>query len=257
MGIYKDILLKAWQEGKIKSEMLPWEPENIHEKNNDSFDHTIPNIFQNPSKFPDDLAKDLIFISKSVFLKSREKKLKIIGITNLSPNLETSLFAANIPFFILQEFDKDLNKSSILLIDTNTKNPTLHRIFSTPNDSGFINILDGKINLNDSIKKLPKLNLDIIPTGMDKGADIDSFDCKKLENVICSIKNNYSFIILNIPYIFETSFSEKLCQFCDGIVIILPKNNVDLDLLAQTKQLLKESNTKILSGIIADQKTFD
>ena len=251
MEIYKEILLKARQEGKIKSELFPWETEDSENKNNVSQNHFESQVVQSLPDMPEKLSQDLKKMSKSFFLKAQENNLRVIGITNLLSNHETTFLAANVPFQFSRELRKNNLEFSTILIDTELKKSSIHELFNVGKSPGFSDIIASPNLLSDSVIKIPDQNLDIIPSGEDMDSSILFSDFNKIKNLFSLLKDEYRFIFLNIPYLFESSFSEKLCQFCDGIVLILPKNEVDWELLTKSKSILGEANTKVF-GIMAD-----
>ena len=99
-------------------------------------------------------------IRTGIEFSNLDKGLKVICITSSKKDEGKSTVVANLAVNFAK-IDK-----KVLLIDGDLRNPTTNRLFDLANTNGIVDILLGKKNLNDCIKKTKQENLYILTGGV-------------------------------------------------------------------------------------------
>jgi capsular exopolysaccharide synthesis family protein len=175
----------------------------------------------------------------------------VIGITSCSRAEGVSTVAANLASCLAAHSTAD-----VLLVDANTHNPSLHRIFRARLSPGLAEILmaNPKSNINEPIIHRT-VNLNVLPAGSANGSSGKIFTSDNLAGFLRTIKQDYRFTVIDMPALDQDSAALSLAGFCDGIVLVVETERLRWETVAKAKQQLQRSNINTL-GVLLNKRRF-
>ncbi|WP_320798848.1 Wzz/FepE/Etk N-terminal domain-containing protein [Peptostreptococcus porci] len=135
----------------------------------------------------------------------------------------------------------------VLLIDSNLKNPTLHRYFKVQNDCG----LNDQLNNLDisAIKKTSITNISIITAGNGENSILEIFTPEKYDKMMRNLENVFDVIIFYTQPLKELSETQVISTYVNNVVLYIRKNQTRIEDLLDIKQLSNDYNINILGYI--------
>jgi Mrp family chromosome partitioning ATPase len=274
MRFFHQALNKAKQEGKIDGKMLPWEgfdteAADVREKTGGE-----PHLPFHLLKFSDEVLNDLQKIAANLRSLSVEKNMRIVGFTSPVPDQGTSTIAVLLslmmggrsegrywrreteqidlaPDFQAAYPDQD---HSVLLIDTQVRHPSLHRMLEVIFEGGLWELLREELLPQEVMKKVESSNLKVITLGEKRDFHYGSKWIDTLKDTLRKNRTRFEFIILDIPPILTYAEGILLSKLCDGIVLVLQAENTRYEVVQEAQKLLEHSNVPVIGCILNRRK---
>lgn len=183
-------------------------------------------------------------IRTGIEFSNLDKGLKVICITSSKKDEGKSTVVANLAVNFAK-IDK-----KVLLIDGDLRSPTTNRLFDLANTNGIVDILLGKKNLNDCIKKTKQENLYILTGGVIPPNPSEVLASQKMSEFIKSIRSEYDYIFIDAPPVGIVSDAAIISSYSDGVIFVVGSNEVDKNLAKLAKERLDSVNANILGVIL-------
>ena len=183
-------------------------------------------------------------IRTGIEFSNLDKGLKVICIASSKKDEGKSTVVANLAVNFAK-IDK-----KVLLIDGDLRNPTTNRLFDLANTNGIVDILLGKKNLNDCIKKTKQENLYILTGGVIPPNPSEVLASQKMSEFIKSIRSEYDYIFIDAPPVGIVSDAAIISSYSDGVIFVVGSNEVDKNLAKLAKERLDSVNANILGVIL-------
>jgi succinoglycan biosynthesis transport protein ExoP len=175
----------------------------------------------------------------------------VIGVTSCSRLEGVSTVAANLASCL-----SDCGSGSVLLVDANTRHPSLHRIFRTRLSPGLIDLLaaESASNGNGTIVH-PTVNLNVLTAGDANGVSRTLVNSDNLIKYLQSAKLDYQFTLIDIPALGEDSSAIRLAGSCDGVILVVETQRLRWETVERTRQRLQQRNVNVL-GVLLNKRRF-
>jgi len=161
-------------------------------------------------------------------------------ITSSAPQEGKSTIAANIALSLVAI------KKSVILVDANLRNPSLHKMFGLPIKPGLLDVLlEGESLMQEKLSS----RFSVLTSGppiKDPAALIGSQRMKKL---IGLLKKNFDFVLIDAPPILASPDAALLASITDGTIIVVSAGTTDMEDGRRAKQILNRAQANIL-GIV-------
>lgn len=174
-----------------------------------------------------------------------DKKLKTISITSAGPNSGKTITATN----LAAAFATDENR--ILIVDTDLRRPTIHKVFKTDNIQGLTSLItNSKLELKDVVKKSYVDNLYYLTSGVIPPNPSDLLSSNRMDDIISEMKKNFDLIIFDTPPVLAVTDAQIIGSKVDGTTVVVPEAEVTKDEIKKTADLLKNVNAKVLGSVM-------
>ena len=188
-------------------------------------------------------------IRTGIEFSNLDKDLKIICITSSKKDEGKTTVLSNLGVSFAK-IDK-----KVLLIDADLRNPSISKMFDTSNTQGIMDILLGKRNIQDCIKKTKQENLYILTGGTIPPNPAEVLSSKKMSEFIESIKDEYDYIFIDSPPVGVVSDASIISAYSDGVIFVVGANEVDSNLAKIAKERLDSVKANIVGVILNKFKT--
>lgn len=183
-------------------------------------------------------------IRTGIEFSNLDKDLKVICMTSSKQNEGKTTVLSNLGVSFAK-IDK-----KVLLIDADLRNPSISKMFDTSNSQGLMDILLGKRNIQDCIKKTKQENLYILTGGVIPPNPSEVLASQKMSEFIKSIRSEYDYIFIDAPPVGIVSDAAIISSYSDGVIFVVGSNEVDKNLAKLAKERLDSVNANILGVIL-------
>jgi capsular exopolysaccharide synthesis family protein len=190
------------------------------------------------------LAESYRTIRTSLLLSSADKKPKAIVVTSALPEEGKSATLSNLAVTLAQA------GNTVLVVDSDFRKPTQHKIFKIRNIDGLTNYLTSEMELKALIKEtgIPKLYL--INVGPVPPNPAELLGSEKMRNLIESLKRWFDFILFDSPPVLTVSDAMVLGPKIDGMILVVWGGKTAKDALKQAKEKFDMLKVKCLGVVI-------
>ena len=170
---------------------------------------------------------------------------KVLMITSLLENEGKSTVAANLALSMAQKYDK------VLLIDCDLRKPACSILLEQKlNGAGVRDVLSGKVHPAEAVVKYKKTNLDLL---LEKKADRNSGDrlaSANMKQLLLWARENYDFVVLDLPPMSVVSDAESVMEFADGSLLVVRQNAAVAPALNKVIAALQNGKAKLLGCVL-------
>ncbi|MEK4357135.1 CpsD/CapB family tyrosine-protein kinase [Paenibacillus sp. FSL M7-1455] len=145
-----------------------------------------------------------------------------------------------------------LEGKKVLLIDADLRKPSLHRIFSLPNNHGLSTLLTGGTSAQSAIQETMVGYLSLLPSGPVPMNPSELIDSTAMRELLESLKQDYDVILIDTPPVLAVTDPVITSTLCDGVVMVVATGRVKKDHLRKAKEQLDHVNARML-GIVLNR----
>lgn len=155
-----------------------------------------------------------------------------------------SLTAANLAVSLSRDYDH-----SVLLIDADTRKPSLHTLINVTPGIGLSDCIKDNVDVGAALIKVGNDNLQFLASGRRSENPVELFSSTKMRNLIAEMKNRYRdrYIIIDTPPVLLFAETKMLSALADGIIFVIREGLAPLEHITEALDLLKEEH---LLGIV-------
>jgi capsular exopolysaccharide synthesis family protein len=175
---------------------------------------------------------------------------RVIAVTSSRDGEGVSTVASNLALTLARKVNQ-----RVLLVEANHLNPALHKTFGINLIPGLTDILaEGQGHLT-GMNSRRSSNLDVIQSGKGEISLYQLADSKEFSELLDLWKNEYSFVILDIPAIFQTRSTLRMSSRVDGVVLVVQAENAGYEVVKRALVQLGQAKAKVL-GVVLNKRMF-
>lgn len=180
------------------------------------------------------------------FVAMNGKKRKIV-VTSTLQNEGKSSVAINLAISLAQAGSK------VLLIDADTRNPSLHRYLRLKKDPtmGLSTLLTGEVKVGECLLHAEQ-GFDVIPGGPIPPNPVELVSSEAMKSLLQVASEHYDYIICDAPPVGVITDAAALSPLCDGVLFVVKQKFANKNQVHSALQSLQTVNAKIL-GVVLSQ----
>lgn len=202
--------------------------------------------FNNSINLTEDTTREYEILKNNIFLLNNKSAYKSIVIGNSVHKEGGSSIARNLS----HAFAKDTN-SKVLLFDLNFRSPSHY--YDDIQLKGVSNYCLENIELDSVINKTAFENLFLLTTGSARCDPLSLMKSGKFSELMEIVKENYFYIIMDLPPFQYYPESLLLASKVDGVILVVQADKTRREIVMDTKEKLESAHANIL-GIIMNRK---
>jgi capsular exopolysaccharide synthesis family protein len=140
-----------------------------------------------------------------------------------------------------------------LLIDANTRSPSMNRLFGVPENPGLSDILDGDIGL-DKAKNTINDNLDVITAG--RSDSKAAFKADKIRHLIDEAKKHYDLVIFDTPSMKSSAATLLICKQADLGIMVVKESATRREVIKDVLRKTEREGITFLGAVLTKQRYF-
>ncbi|OGP72716.1 MAG: hypothetical protein A2Y80_10375 [Deltaproteobacteria bacterium RBG_13_58_19] len=166
-------------------------------------------------------------------------------VTSALPQEGKTLTAANLATALA------MGEPSVLLVDADLRNPSLHRIFNLPADPGLSNYLVGD---TDELPIVPTLvpNLFLVPSGKIPPNPADLLGSERLHEFLHQAQKQFHQVILDSPPLLLLADASILATQVRGVLLVVKAGTSPRKSIREAMNQLLGVNANLLGAVLND-----
>ncbi|MFH1124276.1 MAG: polysaccharide biosynthesis tyrosine autokinase [Pseudomonadota bacterium] len=185
----------------------------------------------------------------NLLFTSVDKTRQLMVFSSPLPEDGKSTCAANLAVALSQTGKK------VLLVDTDLRRPTQHRIFRCRRSPGIVNVLvseDWEKALGEAIQPSETNGLDLLVCGDKPPNPNEIIGSEKMGQVLDAIRKRYDFVVFDTPPLLTVSDALVLAQRLDGILCVVRAQRTSRKALKSAVELLAQVKTPVMGIVLND-----
>ena len=174
-------------------------------------------------------------IRTSIQFAQAGKELKTLAVTSCTPNEGKSMTVANLAVVLTQA------GKSVLLLDCDMRNPTVHKNFGLSNKLGLSSCISMDTPLSAAVQATKVDNLYALTSGV-----IPPNPSELLQEA----GEIYDYVLIDLPPVLPVADALVLGAVVDGVVLVIGSGEVKVDLARDVKKQLQHAGANILGVVL-------
>lgn len=138
----------------------------------------------------------------------------------------------------------------VLLIDSDLRNPSLHRLMSAPNKIGFSNLLSRKNSLDEVVHGSAISGLDFMPSGPLPPNPAQLLATNVLPELLLQLCRDYDLVIIDGPPVLGLADAPRLAASVGGVVFVIEANGAHRGHAKAALKRLSAVNARIIGTVL-------
>jgi len=138
-----------------------------------------------------------------------------------------------------------------LIIDSDMRNPTMHRMFSIPVKNGLSEILAGMTD-NISVSRTGIENLSVLTAGKIPPNPAELLSSDRMDKLLAFVKEHYDCVFIDTPPVNIVTDSTLFAQKVTGYILIIKTDTTNTNDVKTTVSNLSQINANILGFVLND-----
>ncbi|MBI3849232.1 MAG: polysaccharide biosynthesis tyrosine autokinase [Verrucomicrobia bacterium] len=141
------------------------------------------------------------------------------------------------------------NGQHVLLVDSDLRRPTLHKILGLSNSAGLTNYLLKQNTLEEVIQTTSIPTLDFLPSGKLPSSSMGILNSKQMEDLVREVKQRYDFIFFDSPPMMGLSDAAILASEMDLAIQVVQYRRYPQPMTIRAKQMVEKVGGNLI-GIV-------
>lgn len=172
------------------------------------------------------------------------KELQTIALTSCTPNEGKSTTIANLAVVLTQA------GKSVLLIDCDMRNPTVHKNFNLSNKVGLSSCISMGTALSDAVQKTSIEGLYALTGGVIPPNPSELLGSEQMKNVLQRAKEQYDYVLIDTPPVMPVADALIVGRFVDGMILVIASAEVKVEMARDVKNQLVNAGANILGVVL-------
>lgn len=183
-------------------------------------------------------------IRTSIQFAQAGKELKTLAVTSCIPNDGKSMTAANLAVVLTQA------GKSVLLIDCDMRNPTVHKNFNLSNKVGLSSCISMGTALSDAVQKTSIEGLYALTGGVIPPNPSELLGSEQMKNVLQRAKEQYDYVLIDTPPVMPGTDALIVSRFVDGMILVIASAEIKVEMARDVKNQLVNAGANILGVVL-------
>lgn len=183
-------------------------------------------------------------IRTSIQFAQAGKELKTLAVTSCMPNEGKSITVANLAVVLTQA------GKSVLLLDCDMRNPTVHKNFGLSNKLGLSSCISMGTALSDAVQKTSIEGLYALTGGVIPPNPSELLGSEQMKNVLQRAKEQYDYVLIDTPPVMPVTDALIVSRFVDGMILVIASAEVKVEMARDVKNQLVNAGANILGVVL-------
>lgn len=183
-------------------------------------------------------------IRTSIQFAQAGKELKTLAVTSCTPNEGKSMTVANLAVVLTQA------GKSVLLLDCDMRNPTVHKNFGLSNKLGLSSCISMGTALSDAVQKTSIEGLYALTGGVIPPNPSELLGSEQMKNVLQRAKEQYDYVLIDTPPVMPVTDALIVSRFVDGMILVIASAEIKVEMARDVKNQLVNAGANILGVVL-------
>ncbi len=141
------------------------------------------------------------------------------------------------------------NGSRVLLVDSDLRRPSLHKILRVSNSIGLTSYLLGQNAIEEVIQTTPLEGLDFLPSGKLPSSSMGILSSQKMKELVAELKQRYDYVFFDSPPIMGVSDASVIASLVDMTIQVIQYRRYPQPMTIRCKQMVEKVGGNLV-GIV-------
>ena len=142
------------------------------------------------------------------------------------------------------------NNNKVLVVDSDLRRPSLHKIVGVSNAKGLTDYLLNKEKMEDLIQTTNVPTLDFLPSGKLPSSSMGILNSKQMKDFIQEVKSRYDFVFFDSPPIMGVSDASILASEVDMAILVIQYRKYPQAMTVRAKQMVEKVGGNLLGVVL-------
>jgi capsular exopolysaccharide synthesis family protein len=142
------------------------------------------------------------------------------------------------------------NSQRVLLVDSDLRRPSLHKLLKVSNAIGLTNYLLGQNTLEEVIQTTGIPTLDFMPSGKLPSSSLGILNSPQMRDFVKDIKRRYDFVFFDSPPIMGVSDASVLASMVDVTLLVIQYRKYPQAMTIRAKQMVEKVGGTLLGVVL-------
>jgi capsular exopolysaccharide synthesis family protein len=128
----------------------------------------------------------------------------------------------------------------VLLVDSDLRRPSLHKLFGVTNALGLTNYLLKQNTLEEVVQTTKQQNLDFLPSGKLPSSSLGILNSAQMKEFVKEVKRRYDFVFFDSPPIMGVSDASILASVIDLSLLVIQYRKYPQQMTIRAKQMVEK-----------------
>jgi capsular exopolysaccharide synthesis family protein len=175
---------------------------------------------------------------------------QVIGVISCHHGEGASTVATNLAAALARKSDE-----RVLFVDANMLTPSAHLTFGLVQTPGLTDVIREHQDFSVSIKSSGNSNLDVITSGQGDLTVSQLAESKEFSNMLDIFKTEYSYVVFDLPPVFESQSAFRLASKTDGVILVVSAEGVSWQVAHRAKEKLIQAKVRLI-GVVLNKRFY-
>ena len=142
------------------------------------------------------------------------------------------------------------NGSRVLIVDSDLRRPSIHKILRLSNTIGLTNYLLGQKPIEEVVQKTSIAALDFMPSGKLPSSSMGILSSVKMKELVKELKRRYDFVFFDSPPIMGVSDASVLASEVDMTLQVIQYRRYPQPMTIRAKQMIEKVGGQLLGVVL-------
>ena len=142
------------------------------------------------------------------------------------------------------------NGQRVLLVDSDLRRPSLHKIMKISNATGLTNYLLGQMPIEQVIQTTSMPTLDFLPSGKLPSSSLGILNSPQMRDFIREVGRRYDFVFFDSPPIMGVSDASILASMVDLTLLVIQYRKYPQAMTVRAKQMVEKVGGSLLGVVL-------
>lgn len=142
------------------------------------------------------------------------------------------------------------NGSRVLIVDSDLRRPSIHKLLRVSNTLGLTNYLLGQKPIEEVVQKTSLEGLDFLPSGKLPSSSMGILSSVKMKELVKELKRRYDFVFFDSPPIMGVSDASVLASEVDVTLQVIQYRRYPQPMTIRAKQMIEKVGGTLLGVVL-------
>ncbi len=183
-------------------------------------------------------------IRTALFFSCQQSGVKVLQVTSPVPGDGKSTIAANIAVSIAQSGRR------VCLVDCDFRRPRVAKIFGLESDIGFVQVIGGKVEMQDAIQQTTIENLSALTCGRRPANPAELLSSELFGDLVSKLRSSFDFVIIDTPPVLAVSDPANVASHVDGVLLTIRLRRNLRPIASRAAQMLHAINANMVGVVV-------
>lgn len=176
-------------------------------------------------------------------MHDQQHSIRSLAITSTLPQEGKTVISGNLAIAYA------LNGQKTILVDSNFRNPAIHRLFGKAEQPGLGDVLLGNATLDEVLQETPVPNLWVVSAGTTPANATEALGSERMKSIIAQMKERSDMVIFDTPSALGLADAPSLASHADASAIVTVLGRPSKAEFAEAVGLMQASSPRLI-GIV-------